>query len=183
MYNCIFPEIMCSCIIENHKAYTKCTQTLTFSQNKLRVQSTICNWVISIAFCTSVWIFAVFFPNLHCNRPLLKSLQTKLFVSLRLWKLSVDPRLTVCEVCAIGGELGLSFDIAKTDIARGRGWYAHPQLHVDNPPRRAQRRGFPKSMLLIIIYQAQGVTPRGSHTNCIHILKKLQTLARKLFKH
>jgi hypothetical protein len=117
--------------------------------------------VISIAFCTSVWIFAVFFPNLHCNRPLLKSLQTKLFVSLRLWKLSVDPRLTVCEVCAIGGELGLSFDIAKTHIARGRGWYAHPQLHVDDPPRRAQRRGFPKSMLLIIILMLEKFPSKG----------------------
>jgi hypothetical protein len=48
------------------------------------------------------------------------------------------------------------------------------QLHVDNPPRRARRRGFPKSILLIIIYPAQEVTPRGSHTNCMHILKKLK---------
>jgi hypothetical protein len=44
------------------------------------------------------------------------------------------------------------------------------------PTRRARRRGFPKSILLIIIYPAQGVTSRGSHTNCMHILKKLQTL-------
>ena len=122
-----------------------------------------------------------FFSKLHCN-PLLNSLQTELFVSLRLWKLSVDPRFD--SMCNRGRIAGLSFDIAKTDIARGRGWHAqHQQLHIDNPPRRARRRGFPKSILLIIIYPAQGVTPRGSHTNCMHILKKLQTLVRKLFKH